>query len=334
MSLIELTAAQLRDGLAAGQFSAREITQCFLDQIQRVDGSVGAFLRVVPEQALAQAAESDRRRAAGRSLSGLDGIPVALKDVLCTAGEPTTCSSRMLANFVPPYDATVVRKLRDAGLVLLGKTNMDEFAMGGSTENAALGTTCNPWDLSRVPGGSSGGSAAAVAARMAPLRDRHRHGRVDSPAGGVLRDRRAQADLRSGQPFRAGRLRQQSGPGRADGAHGGRCRAAAGSHRRPRSARCDLRERPGRAIQPRHPRTVGRTDVGCGARAVRSRPGLRGRCGGRARDRHVSCAGRSDPRRLAPAQPLRDCDVLHHRALRSVEQSGPLRRRALRISYR
>ena len=146
-----------------------EITQCFLDQIQRVDGAVGAFLRVSPEQALAQAAESDRRRAAGRSLSDLDGIPVALKDVLCTAGEPTTCSSRMLANFVPPYDATVVRKLRDAGLVLLGKTNMDEFAMGGSTENAALGTTCNPWDLSRVPGGSSGGSAAAVAARMAPL---------------------------------------------------------------------------------------------------------------------------------------------------------------------
>jgi aspartyl-tRNA(Asn)/glutamyl-tRNA(Gln) amidotransferase subunit A len=168
MSLIELTAAQLRDGLAAGRFSAQEVAQGFLDRIQQVDGRVGAFLRVVPEQVLAQARASDARRAAGRPRSPLDGVPVALKDVLCTAGEPTTCSSRMLVQFVPPYDATVVRKLRDAGLVLLGKTNMDEFAMGGSTENAALGTTRNPWDLRRVPGGSSGGSAAAVAARMAP----------------------------------------------------------------------------------------------------------------------------------------------------------------------
>ncbi|NLX56906.1 MAG: Asp-tRNA(Asn)/Glu-tRNA(Gln) amidotransferase subunit GatA [Planctomycetaceae bacterium] len=168
MSLIELTAAQLRDGLAAGRFSAQEITQSLLERIERVDRSVGAFLRMSPDAALAQAAASDQRRAAGRCLSPLDGIPVALKDVLCTAGEPTTCSSRMLANFVPPYDATVVRKLREAGLVLLGKTNLDEFAMGNSTENAALGTTRNPWDARRVPGGSSGGSAAAVAARMVP----------------------------------------------------------------------------------------------------------------------------------------------------------------------
>ncbi|MHB8969050.1 MAG: Asp-tRNA(Asn)/Glu-tRNA(Gln) amidotransferase subunit GatA [Pirellulaceae bacterium] len=169
MSLIELTAAQLRDGLAAGQFSAREITQCCLDQIRRADGEVGAFLQVGEERALAQANDADRRRATGRALSPLDGIPVALKDVLCTAGERTTCSSRMLAEFKPPYDATVVRKLREAGLVLIGKTNMDEFAMGGSTENAALGITRNPWDLARVPGGSSGGSAAAVSARMTPL---------------------------------------------------------------------------------------------------------------------------------------------------------------------
>jgi aspartyl-tRNA(Asn)/glutamyl-tRNA(Gln) amidotransferase subunit A len=169
MSLIELTAAQLRDGLAAGQFSAREITQCCLDQIHRADGAVGAFLQVGDERALAQANDADQRRAAGRVLSPLDGVPIALKDVLCTAGERTTCSSHMLAEFVPPYDATVVRKLRDAGLVLIGKTNMDEFAMGGSTENAALGITRNPWDLTRVPGGSSGGSAAAVAARMTPL---------------------------------------------------------------------------------------------------------------------------------------------------------------------
>ncbi len=167
MCLVELTAAQLRDDLAAGRVSACEIAQCFLDRIRQVDGRVGAFLRVEPDLVLAQARASDERRAAGRRRSALDGIPVALKDVLCTAGEPTTCSSRMLARFVPPYDATVVRRLRDAGLVLLGKTNLDEFAMGASTEHGALGRTSNPWDLRRVPGGSSGGSAAAVAARMA-----------------------------------------------------------------------------------------------------------------------------------------------------------------------
>ncbi|MHB0955812.1 MAG: Asp-tRNA(Asn)/Glu-tRNA(Gln) amidotransferase subunit GatA [Pirellulaceae bacterium] len=169
MSLIQLTAAQLRDGLAAGQFSARELTQCCLDQIRREDREIGAFLQVASEQAMIQATAADGRRAAGRLLSPLDGVPVALKDVLCTAGQRTTCSSRMLADFIPPYDATVVGKLRDAGLVVIGKTNLDEFAMGGSTENAALGTTRNPWDLERVPGGSSGGSAAAVAARMVPL---------------------------------------------------------------------------------------------------------------------------------------------------------------------
>jgi aspartyl-tRNA(Asn)/glutamyl-tRNA(Gln) amidotransferase subunit A len=169
MSLTEQTAAELSNGLARGEFTSRELTESCLEQTERLDDQIGAFLRVDHAAALQAAEASDQRRRSGQSRGPLDGIPLALKDILCTAGEPTTCSSRMLADFVPPYDATVVTKLREAGVVVLGKTNMDEFAMGGSTENAALGQTRNPWDLQRVPGGSSGGSAAAVAARMVPL---------------------------------------------------------------------------------------------------------------------------------------------------------------------
>ena len=163
------TAAEIADALAAGDTTSVEVTQAHLDRITEVDGDVHAFLQVDAEGALRDAAAADGRRASGSPASALDGVPIAVKDVLATRGLPTTCGSRILEGWVPPYDATVVARLRAAGLPILGKTNMDEFAMGSSTEHSAYGPTHNPWDLSRIPGGSGGGSAAAVAAYEAPL---------------------------------------------------------------------------------------------------------------------------------------------------------------------
>jgi aspartyl-tRNA(Asn)/glutamyl-tRNA(Gln) amidotransferase subunit A len=175
-SLIRSTAAQLAAMLAAGEVTSVEVTQAYLDRIAAVDGGergVNAFLHVNTEEALAVAAEVDAIRAAGgaaaKELHELAGVPIAVKDLIVTIGQPTTAGSRILEGWHSPYDATVVKRLRAAKMPILGKTNLDEFAMGSSTEHSAFGPTRNPWDLDRIPGGSGGGSAAAVAAFEAPL---------------------------------------------------------------------------------------------------------------------------------------------------------------------
>ena len=161
------TIAELSAKLATGQLSAVELTQAIIARTKAVEPRVHAFNSFDEAAALAQAAASDERRSAGQSSGALDGIPVGLKDVIAVAGQPLTASSKMLANFVSPYDATVTQKLQRAGAVLHGRLNCDEFAMGSSTENSAFGPSSNPWDLTRTPGGSSGGSAAALAAGAA-----------------------------------------------------------------------------------------------------------------------------------------------------------------------
>jgi aspartyl-tRNA(Asn)/glutamyl-tRNA(Gln) amidotransferase subunit A len=163
------TAVETAAAIAAGTTSAVEATQAALDRIAKVDDTIRAFLHVDTEGALAAAAAVDARRDAGEKLGPLAGVPLALKDVLTATGMPTTCGSRILEGWRPPYDATVTSRLREAGVVIIGKTNMDEFAMGSSTENSAYGPTRNPWDTTKIPGGSSGGSAAAVAAFETPL---------------------------------------------------------------------------------------------------------------------------------------------------------------------
>jgi aspartyl-tRNA(Asn)/glutamyl-tRNA(Gln) amidotransferase subunit A len=169
VSLIRNNASVLAAAIAEGEVSSEEVTRAHLDRIAAVDERVHAFLHVDTDGAIAAAKRVDAKRAAGEKLGPLAGVPLALKDVLAMKGQPTTAGSKILEGWIPPYDAAVVERLRAADIVILGKTNMDEFAMGSSTEHSAYGPTHNPWDLDRIPGGSGGGSAAALAAFEAPL---------------------------------------------------------------------------------------------------------------------------------------------------------------------
>ena len=178
--LLKKSALELADMLATGQITSVELTTACLDRIEALNPKINAFLFIDREGALKTATEVDAKRQAGEELHRLAGIPIALKDNMVTRGIPTTCASKILGDWRPPYDATIVKKIHEAGLPVVGKTNMDEFAMGSSTEHSAFGPTLNPWDIERIPGGSGGGSAAAVAAYMVPLA-------LGSDTGGSIR---------------------------------------------------------------------------------------------------------------------------------------------------
>ncbi len=167
-ALTDLTLSQMQAGMRGGEFSSRDLVQAALERISKLEPSLHAFLQVAGSSAIKRADEMDERRRKNRDAAPLLGIPIAIKDILTVEGLPCTCGSRILEGFVPPFTATAVERLLKAGMVIIGKTNTDEFAMGSSTENSAYGVTHNPWDAGRVPGGSSGGSAAAVAARYVP----------------------------------------------------------------------------------------------------------------------------------------------------------------------
>ena len=166
-SIVELSAVQLAGAIASGDVSATEALEAYLAAIEKTEPQVGAYNEVLADHARSTAADIDAARTAGKPLGPLAGLPIAVKDNMCTAYGKTTCSSKILADFKAPYTATAVEKLQAAGAVVIGKTNLDEFAMGSSTENSATKVTHNPWDLDRVPGGSSGGSGACVSARLA-----------------------------------------------------------------------------------------------------------------------------------------------------------------------
>lgn len=211
--ITRLTAAELAQKLQAGDITSEQATQAHLDRIAAVDPTINAFVTVTAEDALATARDVDERRARGEQLHPLAGVPIAIKDVVVTDGVQTTAGSKMLEGWIPPYDATLVEKIKEARLPILGKTNMDEFAMGSSTEHSAYGNTLNPWDIERIPGGSEE-APPQLSQLLKPPRDRDRHRWVHPSTRGSYRNRGGQTHLWFGVPIRVDRYGILTRPGR------------------------------------------------------------------------------------------------------------------------
>ena len=264
-ALCDRSGAALSAQLAAGETSATEIVASTHARIEAVDGDVRAFLTPTPQLATERAEELDAYLSTGAPQSPVAGIPVALKDVLTTNGIRTTCGSKILESYVPPYDATAWTRLAGAGAVLVGKTNCDEFAMGSSNENSAYGPVHNPWDLERVPGGLQRGLGGGRRGRRGGLGARDRHRRQRAPAGLAVRRGRAQADVRTDQPIRLDRVRLVARHRRHVHPDGSRRGLDVAGPRGPRSARRDLARRAGPGL---HPRRSTRASRACGSGVI------------------------------------------------------------------
>ena len=336
--VIGLAASEVGALIGAGEISAVEVAQAHLDRIEAVDADVKAFLHVDRDGALKAAAQVDRRRADGETLGPLAGVPLAMKDVVVTEGVPTTAGSKILQGWVPPWDATISQRIKAAGIVMLGKTNMDEFAMGSSTENSAYFPTHNPWDLSRIPGGSSGGSSAAVAAYEAPLS-------IGTDTGGSIRQPAAVTGIVGHKPTygavsRNGLIAFSSSLDQA-GPFGRTVLDAALLH----ATIAGHDEMDSTSIPQAGPDVVAAAREGAqqDLRGMRDRDGARARrrglSGRRAqrlpgRGRHAGRSGRRGDRGQLPALRVRAGRVLPDRAERMLVQPGPLRLGPLRTAGR